>query len=474
MSFMKRMRLSCRFIGLVAMTTLGAFQPTSGFAQSIPGLIVSVPPDNSGGSNQQQGTLGSGGQQGSGPDNPLLKGAVGNTAPRQQAAPARPAKKVSPKKKSASLSRGTSKPKRSRKRRAKPAGVSARRKHSVAILVNDEPITHHEIDQRSRLLSLGGKLGNRVQANFKALIKRKSTNDRLRSILKETIAANPGKSRDAVLAIFEKRKRTFAKRLQQQALRSARSQMIPRFKQAAKNELIEERLKMQEAKRLKALASQSAVDATIGNIAKRNKVSTKQFLANIQRSGVGKATFKDKIRAQLSWTGVVRRKFSRSVAFNMKDIDREVGNAANNGGGVTLKLHQISLSLPASGLKQSVMAARLREAEVVQRKFSGCAQTKVLAGSVRNAIFKDLGTVKPSTIAEPTRSMLLQARNGQMLPPVISGRGVVLYAVCGRDAAGGKQKARNNARAQLRQREFQVMGRRHLADLKRDAHIEYR
>ena len=37
-----------------------------------------------------------------------------------------------------------------------------------------------------------------------------------------------------------------------------------------------------------------------------------------------------------------------------------------------------------------------------------------------------------------------------------------------------RDKARSQARSALQQREFEIMGRRHLADLKRDAHIEYR
>ncbi len=462
MRFDRLAQLSCSFIPLSLVVAAGVALPTVTEAQTIPGLIVSVPSNDSAPpANSQNRAV---------PDNPLLRnGGTAQQAAPPRATPRQPVKKSPQRKKNASLSGRKSAPKRPRK----SAAASSRRKHSVAILVNDEPITNHEIDQRARLLSLSGNLGKRVQANFKALIKRKSTNQRLRAILNETIAANPGKSRDAVLAIFEKRKTAYARQLQQQAMRSARSQMIPRFRQAAKKELIEERLKMQEAKRFKASASQSMVDNAIGNIAKRNKVSTKQFLANIGRSGVGKATFSDKIRAQLSWANVVRRKFSRSVAFNMKDIDRELGSSRSSAA-AALKLQKISLRLPSGGLNQSVMAARLRDAEVLQRKFSGCRQTKALAGTVQNAVFQDLGSVKPSTIAEPTRSMLLQAKDGQMLPPVISGRGVDLYAVCGRDAAGGKQDARNTARAKLRQREFEVRGRRHLADLKRDAHIEYR
>ena len=447
--------------------------PVTALAQQIPGLIVSVPPEDD---NTQSGSAPSGTQGGTVPNNPLLNGGLRGTARVPEATPKQTRKPGVQRKKSASISPSTRKPKSVRKRSsgiATKRTTTSRRKHSVAILVNDEPITNHEIDQRARLLSLSAKLGDRVRANFRSLIKRKSTNDRLRGMLRKTIDANPGKSRDQILAIFEKQKKAYAKRLQRQALSSARAQLVPRFRQAAKKELIEERLKMQEAKRLKAVASQAAIDGAIANIAKRNKVSTNQFFANIQRSGIGRATFKEKIKVQISWAGVVRQKFSRSVAFNLKDIDQQVGSTSS-AGTVALKLQQISLNMPASGLNQSIMASRLRDAEVLQRRFTSCKGTRALAGTVQNAVFKDLGTVKPSTIAEPTRSMLLQARDGQMLPPVISGSGVVLYAVCGRDATAGKQKARSDARAQLRQREFEVRGRRHLADLKRDAHIEYR
>ena len=60
----------------------------------------------------------------------------------------------------------------------------------MAVLVNDEPITNHEVDQRARLMSVGSISKDQVQTNFKALIKRKSTNQRLRAILQETIEAN--------------------------------------------------------------------------------------------------------------------------------------------------------------------------------------------------------------------------------------------------------------------------------------------
>lgn len=474
MSFLRCPRLVFGSFFPVALLFAGVALPVVAQAQQIPGLIVSVPTEDS--NNSQSGSAPSVTQSGRVPNNPLLNGGLGGAARVPEAQPQEKRKPSVQRKKSASISRSTRNPKNVRKRgrgNAAQRTARSRRKHSIAILVNDEPITNHEIDQRARLLSLRANLGNRAKANFQSLIEQKSTNQRLRSLLRETIEANPGKTRDEILAKFELRKRNFAKSLQRQAVKSARAQMLPRFRQSAKTELVEERLKMQEAKKLKIVASTAAVDRAITNIAKRNKATTKQFFANLQRSGIRRATFRDKIKAQISWVGVVRRKFGRTIAFNMKDIDQQVGAAGSNVN-VALKLQQISLNMPASGFSQAIMASRLRDAELLQRKFTSCKGTRALAGTVQNAVFKDLGTVKRSTIAEPTRSMLLQASNGQMLPPVISGRGVVLYAICGRDAAAGKQKARVNARDQLRQREFEVRGRRHLADLKRDAHIEYR
>ena len=39
---------------------------------------------------------------------------------------------------------------------------------SIAVLVNDDPITGYEIEQRQRIMSLGANIGEKAQANFKA------------------------------------------------------------------------------------------------------------------------------------------------------------------------------------------------------------------------------------------------------------------------------------------------------------------
>src|SRR6476659_4335087 len=133
--------------------------------------------------------------------------------------------------------------------KAEKPGQPVRTEQAIALLVNDEPITGYEIQQRARFIALNQNISEQVKENFKKIAQSESTNQRVRAILEEVIRANPGKTREQIGEIFEKRKNEFAMSLQKQALDGARNALIPKFRQEALEELIEERLKLQEAKR---------------------------------------------------------------------------------------------------------------------------------------------------------------------------------------------------------------------------------
>ena len=355
-----------------------------------------------------------------------------------------------------------------------PSGSGKRRgAQSIVVLVNDEPITAYEIDQRTRLMALGANLGERAQENFKRLVQQDSTNQRLRQILQETIEANQGKSREQVLAIFEQRKAQFAQALQRQAIDNARASVLPGYRKEALEELIEERLKLQEAKRVSIAIEDSQVDDIIRGLAERNKMTIDQFAKHLKGMGTDIESMRARFRASLAWQGVVRRRFSAQVAVSPREIDRMVSTAAGEAQDETeLQLHRITLTISGK-IDQKIMARRLDEAERIARGFKGCTTTAAVA-KAENAKFEDLGMRKPSSVPEPTRSLLLNAKDGEMVPPNMSSRGVELYAVCTRKTIKADDKKREQVAQDLQQKEFEVLAKRHLRDLRQDAHIEYR
>ena len=69
---------------------------------------------------------------------------------------------------------------------------------------------------------------------------------------------------------------------------------------------------------------------------------------------------------------------------------------------------------------------------------------------------------------------MLLAKDGDVLPPATQANSIEIYAVCGRRPLKGDEKQRENAMQELQQKEFNVVAKRHLHDLKQEAHIEYR
>ena len=81
---------------------------------------------------------------------------------------------------------------------------------------------------------------------------------------------------------------------------------------------------------------------------------------------------------------------------------------------------------------------------------------------------------KPSSLSEPTRCLLLQRASGEMLPPSIADGGIELYAVCGRKVVKADEKRRAEGTQELQQKEFEILAKSHLRNLRQDALIECR
>jgi peptidyl-prolyl cis-trans isomerase SurA len=354
-------------------------------------------------------------------------------------------------------------------------GSSSKGEQAIVVLVNDEPVTAYEVQQRARFLALNTNIGEQVKENFKRLAQAESTNAQLRALLDDTIKKNPGKSREQISAIFEERKKQFALTLQKQAIDSARSALVPRFKKEAQEELIEDRLKLQEAKRIGVEISEGEIDNVMKSLAERNKMTLEQFHQHLRSSGVEPSTMRDRFKAQFAWREVVRRRASMSVSITQRDVDRVLSNAASETGEDTVELQVQKLTLLVPGkLDQAALARRLAEADGLRQRFGGCKTMPELARAAPDVRYDDLKYIKPSSFAEPTRSLLLSAKDGDLLPPSMTAHGVEIYAVCARRPIKADEKLREKAEGELAQREYEIVAKRHLRDLRQDAHIEYR
>ena len=232
--------------------------------------------------------------------------------------------------------------------------------------------------------------------------------------------------------------------LQKRQSRSARVR-LPAARKQALEELIEERLKLQEAKRL------SIVDRRRrGRPRHQGHGRAQQDDVAAVRRAHGEAwaptspTMRERIRASLSWRDVIRRKFGQQITVAKRDVDRMVATRRQGWqDDVELQIHRILLSMPAKLGSEASRPAHQRGRRQLRAKFSGCkSMPRRWRAAFGGARFENLGDRKPDQHCPSRRARCcLSANDDELLPPTIGENGVELWAVCGRKAGQGGREA---------------------------------
>src|SRR3954447_23676374 len=91
-------------------------------------------------------------------------------------------------------------------------------------------------------------------------------------------------------------------------------------RQEVLDELINERLKLREAKKFGLEIPSSEVDSAFATMAGRMRLTADQLTDQLAKSGIHVATLKARIKADLTWPQLVRGRYSSSWRIGDKDI----------------------------------------------------------------------------------------------------------------------------------------------------------
>ncbi len=94
--------------------------------------------------------------------------------------------------------------------------------------------------------------------------------------------------------------------------------------------LIDERLRMQEAKRKNILVTAEDIAVAIGIIEKRNRMPANSFGEFLESRQINYATLESQIRATIAWSKLVNRRLRNTLAISDEDIDDELARLRAN------------------------------------------------------------------------------------------------------------------------------------------------
>lgn len=255
------------------------------------------------------------------------------------------------------------------------------------------------------------------------------------------------------------------------------TQKVP-ARQAVIEELITEKIKVREAKKLGLEVSAEDVDNALAAMASRMRLTAEQLTAQLARSGVNVATLKHKIRADITWPQLVRGRYQASLQIAEKDIltaiDAKADSKEEDIVSYDYTLRPILFLVPA-GSPESFIEGRKREAEALRSRFQGCDEGLAFARSLKDVAVRAQIVRSSVDIPAVLRKVLDGVEVGRLTSPEVTKFGVEMFAMCNKkQSAGDNTLSKKKARETLMAERFEQRSKQYLKEIRRGAMLEYK
>ena len=186
--------------------------------------------------------------------------------------------------------------------------------------------------------------------------------------------------------------------------------------EVAQTQLIEERLKQAEALKLKITSSEPEIEDALNRFSSRAKLSTDEFIAELNSLGIYSNTFRSYVEAELLWKKVVEKKFVSQSSISDIQLQR-ANNRANFDETVQVLLTEIIIPFSNQEVtKIENIANQLKKIKSIE-EFSNAAKshskapTAELGGRIKWQNFNNLPEIikpfifnlSPGEVTEPIR-----------------------------------------------------------------------
>jgi peptidyl-prolyl cis-trans isomerase SurA len=241
------------------------------------------------------------------------------------------------------------------------------------------------------------------------------------------------------------------------------------------DELINDKVKIKEAKRYGVDPSASDMDQAFAGMAQRMRITPDQLTKSLESQGVRPETLKARLKSEMVWGSLVRGRFKESLQVGEKDV----ADAAKESGESTqvdafeYKLQPIVLIVPR-GSAQGAIDQRRKEAETLRERVQSCDQANSYFKSMQNAAIRPVVTKTSADIPGPLRELLDKTPVGHLTPPEVTKQGVEMVALCERKPTKIDTPKKREIREKMFTQKYEAKSKSYLADIRKAAMIECR
>lgn len=243
-------------------------------------------------------------------------------------------------------------------------------------------------------------------------------------------------------------------------------------------ELIDDTLKRAEAARLQVSVSDQQVAKTFEGMAASGGSSASAMEARLRQEGISIQTVYNRIGANLAWNRILNSRYNINIDIDDSEIDRRrkaINEDPSRQPRTAYTLQEIQLPLEGDAASnEQLVYARFVEAQRIMERFTSCGEARKAASGIFNVLIRDPVDVPPDQLPKPLKEAVDKAGPGEIIGPNRSQSGIQLIAFCGRKTISPPQISRDQIENMLANERYGMYGDRYLRDLRRSAFIDYK
>lgn len=238
---------------------------------------------------------------------------------------------------------------------------------------------------------------------------------------------------------------------------------------SALQELIDDQVKLLEARRIGYRITDEGVDQEFQRLARSNNQTTSQFNETLRRAGIEPAAMREKMRANSAWQVLLRDQARRGQQVSSEEIDKEIAERDRKQREIID--YELQSVIFVVGTGQSP-GERERAANAARARFSGCGEGMESFRQLKDVAVRPIVARSTDTMTPALANVLSKTPVGRLTQPYRTDQGIEMVAVCTRKPREGGGALRGDVAAELAEKRITNNARAYLTELRKKFDIQ--
>ena len=232
---------------------------------------------------------------------------------------------------------------------------------------------------------------------------------------------------DTVVTTFDVRQRM--KLMLISAGRRLPPEALPQLQQQAIRDLVEEKLKLQEAAKFELEIPEEEIRSEISLMAAQSNLSHDQLIATLEQEGISVNSLREQIRASIAWPQLVQGRFRDRVRVNEGEVEDTLSRMREDASKEQFLVSEVCIPVDDPAQVQQLYQGGLQLIEQMRRGVPFAVVAQQFSACTTAAVGGDLGWVRSGELPPELDEAVRALPPGSVTNPIPSDGALMILAI---------------------------------------------